>query len=223
MNTIPLFIVDDQNLFRQSLAMLLGTIKEVQLVGEYDSGDTLLSALSTMTLPKPCIALIDLEMSGMNGIELNDVLHTKYPSISVIILSVHVNPSLISQMIDAKAAAYLAKNCDKKELLTAITSVANSGFYFNPEVLKAIKHSAYQKAQTQTVIQSLPSKLSKREVEVLRYICQEFSTAEIATKLYLSPRTVETYRNNLLIKTGCRNTAGLVLFAIKYNLYSVPL
>ena len=220
MEKIHILIVDDQNLFRQSLAVLINSIEQFKLTGDFESGKALLEKLPQLNKERLYIAIIDLDMPGMNGIELNDILHRQYPNIRVIILSIHINPVLITQLIDAKAVAYLAKNCDKQELITAVRAVYKTGFYFNLNVLQAIQHSANHKAHAQKALSNLPAKITDRETEVLKLICCELSSAEIGEKLYLSTRTVEMHRNNLLIKTGCRNTAGLVLFAIKYNLYS---
>jgi DNA-binding NarL/FixJ family response regulator len=223
MEKIKILIVDDQNLFRQSLASLINSIEQFKLVGDFESGEALLKELPKLNKATSIIALIDLDMPGMNGIKLNDILIEQYPNVKVIILSVHINPLLITQMINARASAYLAKNCDKQELITAIQSVNKTGFYFNTDVVQAIQHSANHRAQAQKFLNSLPSKITEREIQVLQLICQQLSSAEIADKLFLSTRTIETHRNNLLTKTGCRNTAGLVLFAIKYNLFSPPL
>jgi len=163
-----------------------------------------------------------MDMPGMNGIELNTILHQQYTSIKVIVLSVHVQPLLITQMINAGAAAYLAKNCDKNELITAIETVYKTGFYFNAGALMALRDSANYRAQTQKNISNIPVKLTAREKQVLELICKEYNNAEIAQQLFLSTRTIEGHRNNLINKAGCRNTAGLVLFAIKYSLFQLP-
>jgi DNA-binding NarL/FixJ family response regulator len=126
-------------------------------------------------------------------------------------------------MIDARAAAYLAKNCDKNELITAIQTVHKTGFYFNHEVLSALQHSANHRAQTQKNLTNLPVKLTEREKQILKLICKEYSNAEIGKELYLSTRTVEGHRNNLITKTGCKNTAGLVIFAIKHSLFELAI
>jgi len=223
MKKISIAIVDDQNLFRQSLALLISTVEQFELVSESDNGNSFLEKLDSEDTKIPQIAIIDMDMPGMNGIELNNVLHQKYPGIKVIVLSVHVQPLLITQMINAGAVAYLAKNCDKNELILAVETVHKTGFYFNTSALAAMIYNAKHKSQTQQNISSIPVKLSDREMQVLQLICKELNNAEIGEKLFISTRTVEGHRNNLLAKTGCRNTAGLVLFAIKYSLFQIPL
>jgi DNA-binding NarL/FixJ family response regulator len=222
MEQIKIAIVDDQTLFRESLALLIGTVGQFELVAQAHDGASFLEKLGLPGVKKPGIAVVDMDMPGMNGIELNNILHKQYPDIKVIVLSVHVQPMLIAQMVNAGAAAYLAKNCNKEELVLAVETVYKTGFYFNNDTLKAIQHSATHKVNMQKSISSIPVHLTEREKEVLQLICRENSNAEIGKTLFLSTRTVEGHRNNLLIKTGCRNTAGLVLFAIKYCIFQLP-
>ncbi|RWY53797.1 response regulator transcription factor [Mucilaginibacter gilvus] len=220
MEKIGVAIVDDQNLFRQSLALLINSVEEFTLVTDSPGGQEFLNILKT-TPAQVNVAVIDMDMPGMNGIELNKALHEQYPDIKVIILSVHVNEALITKMINAGAASYLAKNCDKDELILAINTVHKTGFYFNNDALNAIRNSANHKNNSQTILSGLQIALTRREKQVLELICKEFNNAEIADQLYLSVRTVEGHRNNLIIKTNCRNTAGLVLFAIKFGLFEI--
>lgn len=222
MEKIKISIVDDQNLFRESLALLIGAINGFDLVSASENGLTFLQKLTNENIARPDVVLLDMDMPGMNGIELNNILHKNYSAIKVIVLSVHVQPLLIAQMINAGAAAYLAKNCNKNELIMAVETVYKTGYYFNTDVLKAIQQSAGHKATAQKTINKVPVHLTRREIQVLQLICKELSNAEIAEKLYLSVRTIEGHRNNLLVKTGCRNTAGLVLFAIRYSLFELP-
>jgi DNA-binding NarL/FixJ family response regulator len=223
MEKIPVFIVDDQNLFRQSLALLINSVNNFELSGDFNSASSFLKSLTGIPKDQTYVALVDIDMPVMNGIELNKILHEQYPQIKVIILSVHVNTLLITKMIDARASAYLAKNCNKDELITAIQSVHKTGFYFNREVLKAFRENVgYHSTQVEKNPDNLPIKLTDRDKQIIKLICQEHNNVEIGKKLYLSPRTIEGHRINLLTKTGCRNTAGLVLFAIKYGLFPIP-
>jgi DNA-binding NarL/FixJ family response regulator len=124
-------------------------------------------------------------------------------------------------MINAGACAYLNKNCDAAELITAINTVHQTGFYINTETLRAIQNAAAYRSKAIKSIDAIPIELTNREKEILQLICKEFNNAEIAERLSLSIRTVEGHRNNLLLKTGCRNTAGLVLFAVKYGIFEI--
>ena len=217
MEKIHIALTDDQQLFRQGLAALISSVEGFELVMEADNGIDCLDKLSKIT-KYPDIILMDMEMPGMDGIELNGELHKRYPSIKVIVLSVHANERLIARMIEAGASGYLIKNCDREELITAIKTVMQSGHYINSQVLQAIQHSAGKKNKELKNISHIPIDLTEREKEILVLICKERSNSEIAEELFISVRTVEGHRNNLLMKTGCKNTAGLVVFAIKNQL-----
>jgi len=219
MSSIKIAIADDHTLFRQSLALLLQQATDMPLVLEAADGPALLTGLaSSESLPD--VALIDIDMPGMNGVELNEQLQTRYPQIKVVVLSIYTQERIISRMINAGAAAYLFKNCEKEEFMQAIRTVYKSGFYVNKPVFEALQRVKKQD-NTLRNINSIAIELTNRETEILRLICQEYSNPEIADKLALSVRTVEGHRNNLLLKTGCRNTAGLVLFAIRYGIFVV--
>lgn len=202
------------------MAVLIQNEPGFSLVLQSENGIDCLQHLQAMQ-PLPDIILADMEMPGMDGMEMNEQLHTKFPSIKVIVLSVHAGERLIARMIDAGACGYLAKNCDKVELVTAINTVYSAGFYINNSVLKAIQNVSHTRQQPPKNLIGGPVVLTEREKEILLLICKEYSTPEIAAKLFLSTRTVEGHRNNLLMKTGRRNIAGLVLFALKYRLYEL--
>lgn len=220
METIRLALVDDQKLFRQSLAVLLTAVPGHELVMEAENGTDCLSKLKSMPLP-PHIILLDMEMPEMNGVELNEELQKNYPGIKRIILSVFAKERLIARMINAGACGYLIKNCNKEELYTAIQSVFEKGFYMNAQIMRAIQNSSAHSNNVIMNLDNMPIELTARETEILRYICKEYSNAEIASELFLSIRTVEGHRNNLLSKTRCKNTAGLTLFAVKYKIFDV--
>jgi DNA-binding NarL/FixJ family response regulator len=212
---IPIFIIDDQILFCETLAKFISDIDHFELIGAYTDSKPLLADSSLLDTERSIIGLVDMNLPGLNGIELNNLFQINYPNIKIIILSVFNSPMLIKQMINAKAAAYLEKSTNTEELIRAIEQVNETGYYYNNSVLKAMQ-SNIDNIQTNNSV--LPSKLSKRETEILHLICNELNSAEIANKLFLSKRTVENYRNNLLVKTGSHNTAGLVLYAIRHNL-----
>lgn len=220
MDPIRIALVDDQLLFRQAMAMLIENEPGFSLLLQADNGIHCLQQLATID-HLPDIALVDMEMPEMDGQELTGQLQKKYPSVKVVILSVHSKERLIARLIQSGASGYLFKNCDKQELLLAINTVYNTGFYINPSVLKAIQSVSITGREAVKTGTDIPVDLSKREIEILEMICREKSNAEIAEDLFLSIRTVEGHRNNLLQKTGCRNTAGLVLFAVKHHLFEV--
>lgn len=219
MDRIHIALADDQQLFRQGIASIISAAPEFELMFEAENGALFMNELNTIERPLH-IALIDMEMPVMDGMELNAQIQTRYPDTRTIVLSVHFNERLIARMIQAGASGFLPKNCDRDELISAIKTVHKSGFYITDPVLKALQGGS-SKAEVVKNINGIPIDLSPREKEVLQLICRELTNVEIAEQLYISPRTVDGHRNSLLAKTGCRNTAGLVLFAVKYHIHEL--
>lgn len=216
---IKIAIIDDQNIFRQSLSLLINSVPDFELIAEESNAYTLLQTFEK--LPQlPDILLMDMNMPEMNGIELNEIICRRFPEVKTIVLSVHAQERLIAKMITSGAASYLLKNCDKEELIAAIRFTYDTGFYINKQVMLAMQQTSRAKKPA-SVFNSPTLDLTSREREILELICKENSSAEIAEKLFLSVRTVEGHRNNLLLKTQSKNTAGLVLFAIRHLLFEV--
>lgn len=211
---ITVGIVDDQRLFLQSLALVIQSFGTCELVLEAEDGDDCLRKLHAMEQP-PDVLLMDMEMPGVNGIELNEKIHAAHPQLKVLVLSVYNREKLVTRMINAGASGYLEKNCDREELERAIVAVHTTGFYMNATVQQAMKKSATAPASRAIGKTVANVELTPRERAILEMICKEHSNAEIADALFISVRTAEGHRNNLLLKTGSRNTAGLVLFALK--------
>lgn len=218
MEKIRVAIVDDQQLFRKAIAGILAGNEDFELVADAENGQAFLDVLR-QTEQVPEIVLVDLEMPRMNGMELNEQLHRLYPSVKTIILTVFKQERFISKMIDEGANGYLAKNCDMEELVLAIKTVHKTGFYFNADCMNALRNASAYRNKKLTNVNNIHIDLTEREQEILLLICKEYTNAEIAEALYISMRTVEGHRNNLLAKTGCRNTAGLAIFAINRGLY----
>lgn len=219
---ILISLVDDQQLFRNGLASLIRSIPGFTLLSEAENGRVFIDQLES-TGQLPHIALIDMEMPVMNGVELNAVLQQQYPAVKVIVLSTYNQERFIAKMIEAGACGYLTKNCEIAELKTAITSTHNNGFYFNQDTLAAMRKSSQYKSGEIKNLSNISIELTARETEILLLLCRELSNIEIGEQLFISSRTVEGHRNKLLSKTGCRNTAGLVIFAIKNNLFRIGL
>lgn len=217
MKTIEIAIADDQLLFRKGMASLLNTFEGFKVTIEAENGRDLLVALKTIT-NQPDVILLDLSMPELNGIETAKILHADFPHIKVLILSVFSEDKFITHLVEIGVNGYLFKNADPEEVEKAIRQVVEKDFYFNDDVLNAIKKRMAKKRSKLTMLDYIPSTLTTREIEIMDLICQQFTTTEIADKLCISVRTVDGHRNNLLEKTGVRNSAGLVIFAIKHNL-----
>jgi DNA-binding NarL/FixJ family response regulator len=222
MSDILISLVDDQQLFRSGLAALIRSVTGFTLLSEAENGKLFIEQLETSG-ELPHIALIDMEMPVMNGVELNAILQKDYPSIKIIVLSTYNQERFIGKMIEAGACGYLTKNCEIDELVAAINSTHTKGFYFNQDTLAAMRKTSQYKDSELKNISNIAIELTSREKEILVLLCKECSNIEIGERLFISPRTVEGHRNNLLQKTGCKNTAGLVIFAIRNNLFDLGL
>ena len=214
---INIAIADDQMLFRKGMAAIVNTFEEMTVICEADNGHKLLGFLETTT-QKPDAILMDLSMPELNGIDTMKIIHEKYPEQKVIILSIHNEEKFVIHLIELGASAYLFKNAEPEDVEKAIRGVIEKGFYFGEDTLSTFHKRLNNKKTHVSVHDNIPITLSVREIEVLNLICQEQTANEIAEKLFISVRTVDGHRNNLLEKTGARNTAGLVIFAIKNNL-----
>lgn len=217
MKTITIAIADDQMLFRRGMAAIINGFEGMTVVCETDNGRKLLTFLENTT-QKTDVILMDLSMPQLNGIDTMKIIHEKYPDQKVIILSIHNEEKFVVHLIELGANAYLFKNAEPEDVENAIRGVVEKGFYFSESLMMTFQKRLYNKKTHVSVHNNIPITLTIREMEVIKLICQELTAQEIASKLFISVRTVDGHRNNLLEKTGARNTAGLVIFAIKNNL-----
>ncbi len=208
-------IADDEVLFRKGIALILSDFG-ASLSIEASTGIELLDQLEAAE-SLPDILLLDLNMPETNGIEAAKVIQVKYPDLKFIVLSSFYSKTYIVNMIELGAAAYLAKKSTPEEMEYCIRQVAEKGFYYDQKVMEVIRENIVSKSRPQ-IKMPFRSALSEREKEVLQLICEELTTTEIGTKLFISPRTVEGHRNKLLQKLECRNTAGLVIVALQKQL-----
>ncbi len=214
-DTIHVAIAEDQRLFRECLVSLLNDIERIQVIIEASNGKDLLEKLYNAS-PTPQVVLLDLTMPEMNGLDTTRHLKKLFPQMKIIILSVHSEERHIVHMVGEGVNGYLVKNSELSEVIQAVKAVHEKGFYFNESILRAI-HSGMGNKHEKSYNPNSP--LTAREKEILELICQEYTTQEIADKLFLSGRTVDGHRNNLLEKTGARNTAGLVIYALRHELF----
>lgn len=211
-NSIKIILVDDEILFRKGISFLLQRENNIDIVFEASNGEELILYLEKAE-QKPDIIIMDLKMPVLNGVEATKIIRKSYPQIKIIALTSYGSKSFIANMIQVGAVAYVIKNTTPGELIHTINEVAAKGFYYGKDVLQTVQETIV--ACKVSKRNPEPGFLSPREIEVLRHICQQKTTAEIAEELYLSPRTVEGHRNNLLLKTESRNIAGLVVYAIQ--------
>ncbi|MDD3459225.1 MAG: response regulator transcription factor [Weeksellaceae bacterium] len=210
---IKVFIVDDHKMVIEGLQMLLQKQEGIAIVGYALSGE---EALKNIPDLNPDVVLMDVNMPDMNGFEACKNIIEICPDIKVIAISMHKELSLIKLMLGNGAKGYVLKNAGQDEVLDAIKTVYSGKTYLDDEVNEIIINSMTKHSKQKTT--SPFPKLSRREKDVLKLIINEYTTQEIADKLFISFGTVETHRRNMLIKTGARNTVGLVKFALEYNL-----
>lgn len=207
---IKVLIVDDHQVVLDGIQSMLDNTVEVLVAGQAQDG---FKALEFLQLNLVHVALIDINLPGMDGIELSRAITKNHPEVKVLALTTFNEVSFITNIMKAGASGYLLKNTTKEELINAITAVYKGDQYLAKEVKDKLISSSFGKSGS-----SFIPKLTRREKEVLKLITEEFTTKEIAVKLFISDATVETHRLHLLNKLGARNTAGLVKTAIQKGL-----
>jgi DNA-binding NarL/FixJ family response regulator len=215
---IDILLVDDHKIVRDGIKALLFTNGLINIVGECDDGNQVLEFCENNHVD---IILMDINMQDVNGIDCTKMVNEKYPTVKIIALTMHIEEGYISKILKSGAAGYILKNTGKTELIDAIKKVNNGENYFSKEVSNVMMNKYMKKSGIRKSSSSLASvdDLTKREVEILGLIAEELTNNEIGEKLFISPRTVDTHRRNLLQKLGVKNTAGLVKFALQNGIY----
>ena len=214
---INVIITDDHKLFRKGIIALLEDFDFIGEIWEASNGAELIDLLAKIkTLPD--VILLDLRMPVMDGVEAHKQIRKLYPEIKVIILTMEDDEQYILHLISEGVNGYLLKNADPDEMEKAILKVVENGYYFSENISTLVVKGMVKKDITEAV----PNlDFNERELQILELICNEFTAAEIAEKLNLSARTVEGYRQKLIDKAGVKNVAGLVIFAVKNNLFPI--
>jgi len=207
---IKVLIADDHKVFRDGIISILEGENDIEVVGEVGDGRAVIALLETV---EPDVILMDITMGDAGGIETSTIIKEKFPTIKILALSMHDESTYIVKMLEAGAKGYLLKNAGGKEMIRAIRVVNEGNTYYSGEVSAAIIDHLTKGTKPKQKKKGIP--LSKRELEVLGLIAEEFTNPEIAEKLFISIRTVDTHRRNLIEKLGVKNTAGLVKYAIR--------
>ncbi len=210
-NHIKVAIADDHVLFRTGVKTALSMKKDIRMIAEADNGMQLLNLLKHM---QPDVILLDIQMPIMDGINTLPEIKKLYPDVKVIMLTMHNDHSMISKLMELGANAYLTKNSDSEVIYEAVKTVHQQEYFFNQLTNKALIDGLRLKRQAEAATPS-DAKLTDKEVTILKMMCEEKSTKEIADLVDLSPRTVEAIRDKLKTKTGAKSMAGLVMYAVK--------
>ena len=213
MFSIRLLIADDHEIFRDGLALMLAKQDNIELLGEAEDGRELITLAEQL---QPDVILTDIKMPRMDGIEATRLLVQKLPDVKVIALSMFDEENLIVDMLESGAKGYLLKNADKHEILEAINSVYQDKVFYCKSTSAKLA-SMIVRSRFNPYKKHEPIIFSDREKEIIKLICQQFTAQEIGEKLFLSKRTVEGYRIKILEKMNVKNTAGVVVFALKHN------
>lgn len=206
---IKIVIADDHKMFCEGVKSMLANQSNINIVKVVENGRLLLDYL---TNSKVNIVLLDINMKEVNGVEAAKEIIKLYPETKIIILSMYKRPSIIKELIELGVDAYILKDAGKDELLSAINNVINNKKHFDEDVKDSFLEQ-YSARKIDTKIELTP-----REKEILKLICESYTTKQIAEALFISANTVESHRKNLLAKTGSKNSIGLVKFAYENQL-----
>lgn len=215
MEKIKILLADDHQMFLDGLSSLLSQLREVQIIAAVNSGA---EALEKLNLLKPDLVIVDMNMPVMSGLETTRMIRKKYPHIKILGLTMDNDLETVTGMLEAGAAGYILKNTGKAELEQAIKQVMKGEPYLSQSVSAKLAQNLLQNFQQKKEEESELGSLTERELEILKMIAHEHSNTEIAELLFISPKTVETHRKNLMRKIGVRNSLGVYKFAVKHRL-----
>jgi two-component system nitrate/nitrite response regulator NarL len=219
MKNIKILIVDDHEVVRDGLKNILLSLNNVAIAGEAANGE---DAIAFYESNKPDLVIMDISMPGMNGIEATRIIKENDPNAKILILTMHDNQEYLNQIIRSGAKGFVLKNTDKEELLDAVKTVAGGENFFSKDISKLIIENYIRSAKDTDKNEGFKEvPLTKREIEILKYIAEGNSNQEIANKLYISYNTVDTHRKNIMHKLSIKNTAGLVRYAIEKGLINL--
>lgn len=208
---IRILLVDDHRIIVDGLRGLLDGVPDMECVGAAANGSEALELVLHLAVD---VVLMDIDMPVMDGIDTLERMRRDHPAVRCIILSMHNEPAVVRRVMDLGADGYLVKNCGREELLFAIRSVHGGQRHFQGSVVSSLLEERQHKGGEHQLLKDL----SEREVEVLAGLAEGLSNKEIGERLFISPRTVDTHRTNLMKKLGIHNLAGLVRLALKAGL-----
>ena len=213
MKEFSVVIVDDHTLLSQAIQGMVDNFERFKVLYTCKNGQELIDRFSESPKNIPNVVLMDINMPIMNGIETTACINKKHANVNVIALSVEDDNTTVLKMLKAGAVGYLLKDTEKAVLEKALIEIVENGFYHTKSVTNLLMKSISGSMDEQIV-------LKDREIEFLKLACTEMTYKEVADKMFLSPKTIDGYRNNLFIKLNVRNRVGLVMYAIRNKIYT---
>jgi len=213
MEKIKIVLVDDHRMFRDGVKSVLSDEENIEIIGEFGHAKDLYDLLNSK---QPDLIITDISMPDISGIEIAKYVSENYPKIKLLILSMHSNEEFITKSLNAGAHGYLPKDTSMNELLEAINTIHRGDNYFNKNISDTILKSIINKSKEET-----SKTLTKREKEIISLVVDGFSNKEIADKLCISIRTVDSHKNNIMQKLSLKSSVELVKYAIKNNLANI--
>ncbi|MCS7076056.1 MAG: response regulator transcription factor [Bacteroidia bacterium] len=211
---LKVLLVDDHQMFLDGLEFILSKEPYLSIVAEANNGKNALPLIKNLSVD---MVITDISMPEMDGITLTKHVKQGYPNVKVLVLSMHNERSIVTQIMESEADGYVLKNCRKQELLQAIRTILDNGTYYCKEIASLIREN-YKMLSNEEKIELTP-----REKEILQLIVQEYSSQEIADKLHISKRTVDTHRINIMEKTNSHTIVGLIKYAIRSGILNMLL
>ncbi|HEX6332621.1 MAG TPA: response regulator transcription factor [Flavisolibacter sp.] len=216
-NAITVVIADDHEIFRDGFKAMIRKHPAVEIIGEAANGDELIRQVAEL---QPDIVITDIHMPKMDGLEATREIARRFPFVGIIALSMSDQESSIVEMLEAGAKGYLLKNAPKEEIIEAIMAVQNNHTYYctgtSASLARLIARSGFNPGK-----RTKKPEFSEKEIQVMRYICEELTTKEIAANMHLSVRTIEGYRDRIQEKINAKNSAGIVVYAIRNKIYDL--
>ena len=210
-NVLKIVIADDHQMFIDGIKSLLKKEIHLDFVFEANNGEDAFSYISKNEVD---LLITDLSMPGISGIELTKKIKLQFPKTKVLVVTMFNDPAMINEILQSEAEGYILKNTGKQELMNAISKIMDNGTFYSNEVMNLM----LQHNKKKTNLISNKEELTPRETEILKLVCEEFTTMGIAEKLFISPRTVDTHRKNILEKTQSKTIVGLIKYAFENNI-----
>jgi two-component system, NarL family, response regulator DegU len=208
-------LVDDHRLFRKSLALLIDSIERAEVVLQAGNGKELMEQLETIPVD---LVLLDIQMPEMDGFETCKQLRKHYPDVKILIISQLTTKESIHRVMELGANGFFSKDAEPEKLEKAIKDIRAKDYFFDDDLASVIREAILWEKRKPSSLLDAPAPITRREMDIIRLACKELSSSEIADKLFINVRTVETHRKRIMEKTDSKNFIGVVLFALRHEL-----